>query len=249
VASASLCAPAAAVSGRLMEEWRDENGVGEWESGLLEDVAEHIVDCPHSTPKWTESGKLCVRTTAFKPFKLNLTNQKFVSEEIFHSRIARLTPKPGDILYSREGAILGIACQIPAGVELCLGQRMIVIRASALVNAQYLTIVLNSDHIFNVIRHKIIGNAAPRVNMSEIKKFEIPLPSHKEQGEIVQKVDQLFVLADQIEQRVKDALARIDSLTQSILAKAFRGELVPQSPDDEPASVLLERIQAKLEEL
>jgi type I restriction enzyme S subunit len=53
-----------------------------------------------------------------------------------------------------------------------------------------------------------------------------------------------FAFADQIEQRVKDAQTRVDNLTQSTLAKAFRGELVPQNPDDEPASVLLERIHA-----
>ena len=55
----------------------------------------------------------------------------------------------------------------------------------------------------------------------------------------------MFKLADQIEARFAKAKARVDQLTQSILAKAFRGELVPQDPNDEPASVLLERIKAE----
>jgi type I restriction enzyme S subunit len=59
----------------------------------------------------------------------------------------------------------------------------------------------------------------------------------------VHRVEELFVLADQIETRYAKAKAYIDNLTQSILAKAFRGELVPQDPNDEPASVLLERIK------
>ena len=54
-----------------------------------------------------------------------------------------------------------------------------------------------------------------------------------------------FAFADQLEAKVASAKSRIDHLTQSILAKAFRGELVPQDPNDEPASVLLERIQTQ----
>jgi type I restriction enzyme S subunit len=67
-----------------------------------------------------------------------------------------------------------------------------------------------------------------------------PLP---EQEEIVCRVEALFSLADQIEARYAKAKAHVEKLSQSILAKAFRGELVPQDPNDEPASVLLERIK------
>ena len=62
---------------------------------------------------------------------------------------------------------------------------------------------------------------------------------------VVRRVEQLFAFADQLETKVTSAKNRIDHLTQSILAKAFRGELVPQYPNDEPASVLLERIKAQ----
>jgi type I restriction enzyme, S subunit len=69
------------------------------------------------------------------------------------------------------------------------------------------------------------------------------VPPVAEQREIVRRVDTLFTLADQIEARYAKAKAHVDNLTQSILAKAFRGELVPQDPNDEPASALLERIK------
>ena len=67
----------------------------------------------------------------------------------------------------------------------------------------------------------------------------------EEQHEIVRRVEALFKIADSIEKRYEKAKAHVKKLTQSILAKAFRGELVPQDPNDEPASELLKRIQAE----
>lgn len=68
-----------------------------------------------------------------------------------------------------------------------------------------------------------------------------------EQREIVRRVEALFAIADRIEARYQVANERVEGLTASILAKAFRGELVPQDPNDEPASVLLERIKKERE--
>ncbi len=76
----------------------------------------------------------------------------------------------------------------------------------------------------------------------------IELPNLDEQKEIVRLVDQYFAFADTIEVQVKKAQARVNNLTQSILAKAFRGELVEQDPNDEPADKLLERIAAARKE-
>lgn len=232
---------ASAVSGKLTEEWREEKSLKQWRSLSLNEVTSHVVDCPHSTPKWSDEGRYCVRTTAFNPFYLDLSEQGYVNDEVFAQRTSRLKPEAGDILYSREGTV-GIACQIPTGVELCLGQRMVVIRANEKVTSKFLTIVLNSDHILRIVRELTIGSTAPRVNMKVIREYPIPVPDVIEQKEIVRLVDQYFAFADTIEAQVKKAQARVDNLTQSILAKAFRGELVTQDPNDEPADKLLERI-------
>ena len=89
------------------------------------------------------------------------------------------------------------------------------------------------------------GGGKPGLNLSNIRDLAFALPSLEEQTEIVLRVEQLFAFAEQLEAKVATAQARIDRLTQSILAKAFRGELAPQDPNDEPASLLLERIQAQ----
>ncbi|MCG9642096.1 restriction endonuclease subunit S [Vibrio sp. Isolate34] len=232
---------ASAVSGKLTEEWRGGQSLKPWVTLNLNEVTSHVVDCPHSTPKWSDEGRYCVRTTAFNPFYLDLSEQGYVNDEVFAQRTSRLKPESEDILYSREGTV-GIACQIPKGVELCLGQRMVVIRTNEKVASKFLTIVLNSDHILRIVRELTIGSTAPRVNMKVIREYPIPVPDVTEQKEIVRLVDQYFAFADTIEAQVKKAQARVDNLTQSILAKAFRGELVAQDPTDEPADKLLERI-------
>ncbi|MBI2487873.1 MAG: type I restriction endonuclease subunit S, partial [Deltaproteobacteria bacterium] len=81
------------------------------------------------------------------------------------------------------------------------------------------------------------------INAQKLAKFEVPFCSIQEQQEIVSRVEALFKVAHQIEERYKKANGYVDKLTQSILAKAFRGELVPQDSYDEPASALLERIR------
>ena len=84
-----------------------------------------------------------------------------------------------------------------------------------------------------------------KLTQGALMALPIGVPPPDEQAEIVRRIEQLFALADQLEARVSAAQQRIDTLTQSLLAKAFRGELVPQDPIDEPASALLERISAQ----
>jgi len=82
------------------------------------------------------------------------------------------------------------------------------------------------------------------INQEDVKAAMFNLPPLPEQQEIVRRVEVLFALADQIEARFKKAQAQVDKLTPSLLARAFSGELVPQDPNDEPASFLLARIRA-----
>lgn len=85
------------------------------------------------------------------------------------------------------------------------------------------------------------------LGLDDIRSIWVPFPPIGEQQEIVHRVESLFKIADQIETRYQKAKAHVEKLTQSILAKAFRGELVPQDPSDPPASELLKQIKAERE--
>lgn len=85
------------------------------------------------------------------------------------------------------------------------------------------------------------------INSQEVKKLRIPLPPIEEQTEAVRQIESLFKAIGQIEQQYQFTQTHLNHLNQSILAKAFRGELAEQDPNDEPASVLLERIRAERE--
>lgn len=87
------------------------------------------------------------------------------------------------------------------------------------------------------------ATAQKNINIKILSDVYIPIPPLEEQHEIIRRVEALFKKADEIEERYKKAKAFVDKLTQSILAKAFRGELVLQDPTDKPASELLKRIK------
>jgi type I restriction enzyme S subunit len=103
---------------------------------------------------------------------------------------------------------------------------------------------MNAPVIFEQARKRVSGSGVPDLHLIEIRDFKIPIPHIDEQTEIVRLVEQHFALADTLEKNLKNAKQKVDNLTQSILAKAFRGELVPQDPNDEPAEQLLARIKA-----
>ena len=92
------------------------------------------------------------------------------------------------------------------------------------------------------LRDITAGVAQRKISLSRFRHFPLPLAPLKEQAEIVRRVEALFALADRTEARCTVARAQAQRLSPLVLAKAFRGELVPQDPNDEPASALLARI-------
>lgn len=188
-------------------------------------VCAKIVDCPHSTPKWEKSGKLCLRTTNFKRGYLDLQSPNYVSEETFHDRNRRIIPQPGDVLYSREGSVLGIACTIPSNVYPCLGQRMMLLRSGEKLNNRYLMHYLNSPMVTNHVIATKGGTGSPHINVGDIKEFQIPIPSLEEQSSIVRQIEEQLSSCDNVEKTVDAILAQADAMRQSILKQAFEEKI------------------------
>jgi type I restriction enzyme S subunit len=155
----------------------------------------------------------------------------------------------GDIVVNRVNSLpyLGKAALIRELPEPCVFEsNMMRIRLQTeLIRPEYCILVLSSPDGLAELRAnaKHAVNQAS-INQTDVRSLSIALPSMEEQAEIVRCVETLFAYADRLEARYAAARAQVERLTPALLAKAFRGELVPQDPDDEPASVLLERIRA-----
>ena len=156
--------------------------------------------------------------------------------------VAKLGDPPGCCAIYPKG--IGPAMVTPDVIKMSVDERG--------ACPQYLMYYLNSEPARQRAFGVAYGATRPRMNLDIFRALRVPLPPLPEQHHIVRRVDALFKLADAIEERVAAATARAEKITQAILAKAFRGELVPteaelarqEGRDYEPASVLLARIRA-----
>jgi type I restriction enzyme S subunit len=249
---------AAAVSGQLTEEWRAQNSSltstapseiatsadFAWPEVSLSDVSRDF--SYGSSAKSKPNGDVPVlRMGNIQGGSLDWADLVFSSDE---NEIKKYTLHAGDILFNRTNSpeLVGKTAIYKGEQPAIYAGYLIRVRCSEQLKPEFLNYCLNSPQG----RHycwqvKTDGVSQSNINAKKLAAFRFGLPKIEEQTEIVQRVEQLFAFADQLEAKVASAKSRIDHLTQSILAKAFRGELVPQDPNDEPASVLLERIKAE----
>ncbi|NIY88815.1 restriction endonuclease subunit S [Vibrio campbellii] len=231
---------ASAVSGKLTEEWRGGAKFDVIESMLVE--LAKFIDYRGKTPKKTDSGVPLITAKNIKPGYISRTPEEFIAEDDYDGWMTRGFPKVGDILMTTE-APLGNVALIDIEEKFALAQRAICLQfTDERVKSEYACIYMRSMSFQEALLSNATGSTVKGIKASLLKKIVISYPEKEEQKEIVRLVDQYFAFADTIETQVKKAQARVDNLTQSILAKAFRGELVEQDPSDEPADKLLERI-------
>jgi type I restriction enzyme S subunit len=152
------------------------------------------------------------------------------------------------------GPPLGKTAVVPLDFPDCsINQALVLFRPKPLIYRHFLYYILCSGLPYSEILAQTRGSAGQsNISLSQCREMPFPIPTLKEQYEIVRRVEKLFAFADQIESRLKQAQARVNRLTQSLLAKAFRGELVPteaelarqQGRPYESAKELLARIRA-----
>jgi type I restriction enzyme S subunit len=239
---------AAAVSGKLTEQWRGENQVGEWNWLTIGDVSTVATG---STPKRTEpsfwdSSDIPWLTSSVTGNEFCNTATQFVSNKAVKECRLKLFPS-GSLLLAMygEGKTRGQVTEIKIDATCNQACAAILVDEDKISKAFVKLRLLEN---YEATRMAAEGGNQPNLNLTKVRNITIPVPPIEEQTEIVRLVEQHFALADTLEKNLKNAKQRVDNLTQSILAKAFRGELVPQDPNDEPAEQLLARIKkARLE--
>jgi type I restriction enzyme S subunit len=273
---------AAACSGRLTDGWRGDPDLArptgldkpEGLSGLIAEfpslddvpiswrweelgavVADSFYGPRFGADRYCESGTPTVRTT-----DMNLGGRIVLKDSprivVGPDEMNRFCLRDGDLLVTRTGTI-----------GKCAVYRSVL--GPAIPGAYLIRFRLKQDvllpnfaltYLLSPFGQRLLGTgqtavAQPNVNARTIGKFPIPVPPILEQGEIIRRVDSLFTLADTVENHISAATARSDKLTQSILAKAFRGEFVTteaelarqEDREYEAASALLERVRHERE--
>jgi len=156
----------------------------EWEVEPLENVCTIIVDCPHSTPKFAESGVLIIRNFNIREGELDLKSTYFTTEEEWIKRTKRCIPKNGDVLFSREAPI-GEACLAQENTRFSLGQRTMLFRPNEkLLNSQFLVYAIYSSLVQRQLRNLEAGVTAHHVNVADIRRLKMPIPKLDEQHKI-----------------------------------------------------------------
>lgn len=188
----------------------------------LDDLCEGVFDCPHTTPVITDEGPYVVRSQDVRTGIFRLDQAARVSEETYQERIARAEPRFGDILYSREGTYFGLAAEVPRGVRVCLGQRMVLIRPSDKIDTRFLRLWLNSPVLHRHIMGFRDGTVAERLNMPTIRGLPVPHISLPEQRGIAAT---LGALDDKIELNRK-----VNATLEAIARALFRDWFVDFGP-------------------
>lgn len=247
---------AAAVSGKLTEDWRnfqEENrqfnklgnvGIdvktGPFGSALHK--SDYLVGgIPVINPMHISGG--CI----YPSDNMSISDIKFDELSAWHLR-------EGDVIVGRRGEMGRAAVVNTSEKQLC-GTGSMILRANENVVPKYLELILRSPIAVDYFNRASVGSTMVNLNQKVIKSLEVYFPTFEEQVEIVNRVEKLYLGADATEQQVSQALKRVNNLTQSILAKAFRGELTEQwrkdNPDlisgDNSAEALLKKIKAERE--
>ena len=244
---------AAATSGQLTEDWREANNknLRDWEETtvgeLIDDIEAGInVRCDERPPLPHEQGLVKISAVTWGTFddseSKTLPSDKIAPES---TRIA-----VGDFLISRANTLeLVGACVIVEQVTRPVYLSDKVLRL--VMNDAYkkwLLFWLRSEKGRSQIEWLASGNQLSMRNLTQanLKSIVVRLPDKDERNELIRRVETLFAYADRLEAQYQKARTHLDLLTPALLDKAFRGELVPQDPNDEPASVLLERIRSEI---
>ncbi|WP_116599983.1 restriction endonuclease subunit S [Primorskyibacter marinus] len=217
-----------------------------WFPCHLAEIADMQVGHAFKSAWFTNDGPLLVRGANVAPGALSWDDTKRLDPELA-PEFERFRLDEGDFVLAMDRPLISTGLKIArvdaASAGALLVQRVARITERPQVQSGYLWHVLNS-RIF--IRHAIeraTGGDLPHISGNDILTTPVPLPPLDEQAEIVRRIEAAFARIDRLTEEASRAAHLLDRLDERLLAKAFRGELVPQNPEDEPAEALLTRIR------
>jgi type I restriction enzyme S subunit len=218
-----------------------------WEWTTLDQIMQKIVDGTHHTPTYTRSGIAFLSVKDIRNERIYFDDCRYISEEEHEELCKRCHPELGDLLITKSGTI-GRCAVIETNRPFSLFVSVALLKP---VNYQVLTPFISLAfqawlQTINV-QNDVTGSAIKNFHIIDFRELALPIPPLEEQKEIIQRVKALLETMNKIKQQYQETENYLDRLNQSILAEAFRGELVEQDPNDEPASVLLDRIRAERE--
>jgi len=241
---------AAAFRGDLTRDWRERHS-SKWRIVSIGDVALTLFDGPFGSnlksSDYTDQGIRVVRLENIGHLTFVKEKQTFISEEKYNG-LKRHTLRPNDILVSSFVADEMRVCLFPPDLDtqainkadcFCLRPN------TELVLPRFVELRLASSETFHALEEDVHGATRPRISLSQLRQLSLRIPSLEEQAEIVSRVETAFIWIDRLASEARSARRFVDRLDQTVLAKAFQGELVPQNADDERASVLLGRIRTE----
>lgn len=243
---------AAAVSGKL-------TGVNIIPLGNLGDITDIISGVAFKKSQYATSGYRLLQIANVTYGRTCWDSVSYIPL-VLAKQYSKYSLKVGDIALALNRPItnnrLKVTCICNNDLPSTLYQRVARFRVkenNSFISSDYLLLIMQSFSFLKKIEENLKGSDQPYINTSTLDKFQIFAPSLPEQHEIVRRVEQLFAYADTIEKQVNNALTRVNNLTQSILAKAFRGELTAQWRAENPelisgensAAALLEKIKAE----
>lgn len=231
-----------AFSGELTKKWREENGVkfDDWEESTIENYATTKYGYTESA-NFQEIGPKYLRITDIKNGKVdwNMVPYCDISEENYR----KYKLEKFDIVVARTGATTGKSYLILEDVKAVYASYLIKIEIDKveLLTPQFLYLFLQTQSYWNQIIDLSSGIAQPGVNANKLKTINITVPLLEEQKEIVRILDTIFDKEQDIQQLI-DLIEKIDLMKKSILARAFRGELGTNLPEEESAIELLKSV-------
>ena len=207
------------------------------------------IDLPYGTSKKSNSsGKVAVlRMGNLQDGEIDYSDLVYSSDE---ADIEKYYLLENDLLFNRTNSAEWVGKTSIYRGDIPAIYAGYLIRIRTLLCGEYLNAVMNSSYAKNYcIRVKTDAVNQSNINAQKLGMFLVPVAPIKEQHRIVTSFKRTFEFTQCIQSEKKELSALIQSTKTKILDLAIRGQLVPQNPDDEPASVLLERIRAEKEEL